>query len=46
MVWNDTINVMRHEKWASFTTRPLPPLGSSEVMVAVSLDNNSKDATP
>ena len=44
MVWNEAINVMplTHAKWASFTKRPLPPFGSSEVMVALSLD--SKDA--
>ena len=44
MVWNEAINVMllTHAKWASFTKRPLPPFGSSEMMVALSLD--SKDA--
>lgn len=44
MVWNEAINVMllTHAKWASFTKRPLPQFGSSEVMVALSL--NSKDA--
>ena len=43
MVWNEAINVMllTHEKWASFTTRPLPAAGSSEVMVALSLDSKA-----
>ncbi|MFN3621201.1 VOC family protein [Sphingorhabdus sp.] len=41
MVWNEAINVMllTYEKWGSFTTRPLPPVGSSEVMVALSLSS-------
>lgn len=39
MVWSEAIMVMllTHEKWASFTTRPLPPPGSSEVMLAITL---------
>lgn len=43
MVWNEAINVMllTHEKWSSFTTRPLPAAGSSEVMVALSLDSKA-----
>ena len=43
MVWNEAINVMllTHEKWGSFTTRPLPPPGSSEVMVALSLHSKA-----
>src|SRR5690349_378325 len=34
MVWTETINVMllTHAKWRSFTSRPIPPSGSSEVM--------------
>jgi uncharacterized protein len=44
MVWSETINVMllTHSKWRSFTSRPISALGSSEVMLAVSLD--SKEA--
>lgn len=41
MVWSDDIYVMllTHEKWQSFTSRPLPPAGASEVMLAISVDS-------
>ena len=41
MVWSETINVMllTHEKWATFTTRPIPPSTSSEVSLALSCDS-------
>jgi uncharacterized protein len=41
MVWSETIHVMllTHDKWRSFTSRPIPPKTSSEVMLAVSLDD-------
>jgi predicted lactoylglutathione lyase len=41
MVWSETISVMllTHPKWRSFTNRPIPPQTSSEVMLAVTLDN-------
>ena len=44
MVWSEAINVMllTHGKWRSFTTRPIPPTTSSEVLLALSLD--SRDA--
>jgi uncharacterized protein len=44
MVWSEAIMVMllTHAKWREFTTRPIPDSGSSEVMLALSLD--SKDA--
>lgn len=44
MVWSETINVMllTHDKWRIFTTRPIPPSSSSEVMLALSCD--SRDA--
>jgi uncharacterized protein len=40
MVWSEAIMVMllTHEKWRSFTTRPMPASGSSEVSLALSLD--------
>lgn len=47
MVWSETINVMllTHAKWRSFTSRPIPPSGSSEVMLAVSCNSrNAVDA--
>lgn len=41
MVWSDTINVMllTHDKWRSFTDRPIPPPTSSEVMLALSCES-------
>ena len=44
MVWSEAIHVMllTHEKWRSFTDRPIPPSSSSEVMLALSFD--SRDA--
>src|SRR3546814_17576182 len=39
MVWSDTIFVMilTHDKWKSFTDRPIPPATSSEVSLALAL---------
>ena len=44
MVWSDAIHVMllTHEKWRTFTDRPIPPATSSEVLLALSLE--SRDA--
>jgi uncharacterized protein len=44
MVMSDTISVMllTHAKWRTFTSRPIAPATSSEVMLAVSCD--SRDA--
>jgi predicted lactoylglutathione lyase len=44
MVWSEAIFVMllTHAKWQTFTSRPIPDAGSSEVSLALSLD--SKDA--
>ena len=41
MVWSETIHVMllTHDKWRSFTTRPIPSADSSEVMLALSCDS-------
>ena len=41
MVWSEAIKVMliTHEKWRTFTTRPIPPSTSSEVALNVSCDN-------
>ncbi len=43
MVWSEAIHVMllTHEKWRGFTTRPIPPSTSSEVMLALSLDSKT-----
>jgi uncharacterized protein len=44
MVWSEAINVMllTHTKWRTFTSRPIPPVTSSEVMLALSCE--SRDA--
>jgi uncharacterized protein len=41
MVWSEAINVMllTHAKWRTFTSRPIPPKTSSEVMLALSCDS-------
>ena len=41
MIWSETINVMllTHEKWRTFTSRPIPPKTSSEVLLAISLES-------
>ncbi len=43
MVWSDAINVMllTHAKWKTFTTRPIPPSISSEVLLAISCESKS-----
>jgi uncharacterized protein len=41
MVWSETINAMllTHAKWRTFTSRPIPPVTSSEVMLALSFES-------
>lgn len=41
MVWSEAIYVMllTHGKWGTFTNRPIPPSTSSEVSLALSLEN-------
>jgi predicted lactoylglutathione lyase len=41
MVWSETISLMllTHAKWKTFTDRPLPPAGTSAVMLSLSLDS-------
>jgi uncharacterized protein len=43
MVWSEAINVMllTHDKWRQFTSRPIPPQGQNEVMLAISCDNRA-----
>ena len=38
MVLSESINAMllTHDKWRTFTSRPIPPTSSSEVMLAIS----------
>jgi uncharacterized protein len=44
MVWSESINVMllTPKSWRRFTTRPIPPSTSSEVMLALSLDSTKE----
>lgn len=44
MVWSETISVMllTHEKWSTFTTRPIPPKTSSEVALNISCDSREE----
>jgi uncharacterized protein len=47
MDWSESIHVMllTHDKWKSFTTRPIPPSTHSEVSLALSFDSrNAVDA--
>ncbi|MCV0439586.1 MAG: lactoylglutathione lyase [Hydrogenophaga sp.] len=41
MVWSEAIQVMvmTHDKWRTFTSRPIAPASSSEVMLALSCDS-------
>lgn len=41
MVWSEAIHVMllTHERWRTFTSRPVPPTTDSEVMLALALEN-------
>lgn len=43
MVWSEAIHAMllTHAKWRSFTERPLPPAGTSAVMLSLSLDDRA-----
>ncbi|MET0250984.1 MAG: VOC family protein [Novosphingobium sp.] len=44
MQWSDAIYVMllTHAKWRTFTTRPIPDRGSSEVALALALDSRDE----
>lgn len=44
MVWSEAINVMllTHNKWRTFTARPIPPASSSEVMLAISCSSRDE----
>ena len=41
MVWSDSICVMllTHDKWRTFTDRPIPPTTASEVMLCIPLES-------
>jgi uncharacterized protein len=44
MVWSEAIHVMllTHQKWKSFTTRPIPDSGSSEVSLALTCEDRDE----
>ena len=44
MVWSEAIHVMllTHEKWRTFTDRPIPPTTSSEVLLALSCESREE----
>jgi predicted lactoylglutathione lyase len=44
MAWSEAINVMllTHDKWRTFTSRPIPPKTSSEVLLCLACE--SRDA--
>jgi uncharacterized protein len=43
VVWSEAISVMllTHPKWKTFTDRPIPPSTSSEVLLAIGLDDRA-----
>ena len=43
LVWSETIFAMliTPAKWAGFTNRPVPPAGTGEVMLALSMDDRA-----
>jgi len=43
MVWSESIYAMllTHAKWRTFTARPLPPAGASEVSLSLSMDDRA-----
>ena len=44
MVWSEAIYVMvlTHEKWRTFTDRPLPPPGTSAIMLNLSMESREE----
>jgi uncharacterized protein len=44
MVWSEAIHVMilTHAKWRTFTTRPIPDAGSSEVSLALTCESRDE----
>ena len=44
MQWSDTIVVMilTHDKWKTFTDRPIPDAGSSEMMLCLNFDSREE----
>lgn len=44
MVWSESISVMllTHDRWRTFTTRPIPPSTSSEVALNISCESRQE----
>lgn len=44
MQWSETIVIMllTHDKWRTFTDRPIPDTGSSEVALCINLDSRDE----
>ena len=44
MVWSEAIYMMvlTHEKWRTFTDRPLPPPGTSAIMLNLSMESREE----
>lgn len=44
MIWSEHISVMllTHDKWRTFTTRPIPPSTSSEVALNISCESRKQ----
>lgn len=44
MVWSETIHAMllTHAKWRTFTERPMPPVGTSAVMLGLTVDSRAE----
>jgi len=44
MVWSDAIFVMllNHDRWKTFTSRPIPASTSSEVLLAINVDSREE----
>jgi uncharacterized protein len=43
MVWSDSnfVMLLTHEKWQSFTDRPIPPTSASEVSLALAMEDRA-----
>ena len=44
MVWSEAIYIMllTHDKWRTFTDRPIPPAGSHEMMISLACESRDE----
>jgi predicted lactoylglutathione lyase len=44
MTWSETffVMIMTHDKWKTFTDRPIPPRGSSEIMLGLACESRDE----